>query len=178
MNFYEAAIQTVCTAYEITPETLKGECRDERIVEARKWYCLLTSPRPLVQSGRHINRDHATVLHHRREMRDTLTFYSIYRERYAIMRNLFDKILLEGRLNECSVGVMEYREQWKSYRDLLSAAERARGVLESMSTSVTGEPCVVCESGDGGFHVIRVRDRLVEPLHLNDMLDIIRNRNK
>jgi len=178
MNFYEAAIQAVCTAYEITPETLKGECRDERIVEARKWYCLLTSPRPLVQSGRHINRDHATVLHHRREMRDTLGLYSIYRERWLVMKKLFDRILMEGRLNECSVGVVEYRSQWKSYRDLLSAAERARRKLEEMSTSVAGEPCVVCENGDGEFHVIRVKNRLAEPLHLECMLNIIKERNK
>lgn len=178
MNIYEASIEVVCTAYEMTPETLRSDSRDERMVEARKWYCLLTSPRNMTQAGRYINRDHATVLHHRREMRDTLTLYPIYRERYVVMKKLLDRILMEGRMNECPVGVKEYREQWKTYRDLLSAAERARSVLEGMSTSITGEPCVVCENGDGGFHVIRVKDRLGEPLTLNCMLNIIRERNK
>ena len=178
MNTYEAAIQAVCTAYEITPELLRSDSRDERLVEARKWYCLLTSPRNLSAAGHYISRDHSTVLHHRREMRDIVNIYPIYRERYATMKHLFERILMDARMNECSVGVIEYREQWKTYRDLLSAAERARYVLEDMSTSIVGEPCVVCENGDGEFHVIRVKDRAGEPLMLERMLNIIRERNK
>lgn len=172
MNYYQAAIRAVCIAYEITPELLKSDSRDERLVEARKWYCLLTSPRSLSESGRYINRNHATVLHHRKEMRNTLGIYSIYKERWRVMRSLFDRILVDDKLSR--VGVVKYREQWMTYRDLLSAAENARHVLEEMSTSVAGEPCVVCESGGGEFHVIRVKDRIGEPLTLERMLDIIR----
>ena len=177
MNFYEAAIRTVCTAYDITPEVLRGDRRDERIVEARKWYCLLTTPRPLERSGRYINRDHATVLHHRREMRETIGIYPLHEERWRVMKRLFNSILVEERMNGCHVGVKEYRVEWRNYQDLLSAAENARHRLEELSTAVTGEPCVVCENGDGGFHVVKVRDRIGRPLPLVYMLNVIRRRD-
>ena len=177
MNFYEAAIRTVCTAYDITPEVLRGDRRDERIVEARKWYCLLTTPRPLERSGRYINRDHATVLHHRREMREAIGIYPLHEERWRVMKRLFNSILVEDRMNGCHVGVKEYRAEWRNYQDLLLAAENARHRLEELSTSITGEPCVVCENGDGGFHVVKVRDRIGRPLPLVYMLNVIRKRD-
>ena len=80
-------------------------------------------------------------------------------------------------MNGCHVGVKEYRTEWRNYQDLLSAAESARHRLEELSTAVTGELCVVCENGDGGFHVIRVKDRFGEPLTLEYMLNVIRRRD-
>lgn len=172
MNVYEAALRTICTAYEITPELLRGRSRDRRLVEARCWYCLLTEDRPSGKVGRYVGRDHATVVHSRRTMKDLINTYSPYRERWRILRVMFEKYLVEDSVPMPSI--RGYASLWKEYRDLLSAVEAVRRDLNELSTTIVGEECYVCERQAGELTVVKPTATEPEYLDLDDMKDIIR----
>ncbi len=173
MTRYEAAIRTVCIAFEITPQLLQGGDESRRFVEARQWYIMLTRRKPCVQAGRHIRRDHATVLHHRRKIKDLIEIYPSYREKWQVIQHLFDQILADT--SQCSVSLSQYMEQWREYRDLLAAASVARERLEALSTDVMNVPCRIHDSQDGQF--ILCRKNLHgdgEPVTLKEVLTTIR----
>lgn len=173
MTRYEAAIRTVCIAFEITPQLLQGGDRSKRLVEARQWYIMLTREKPCGQAGRHIGRDHVTVLQHRRKIRDLIEIYPSYREKWQVIQHLFDQILADT--SQCSVSLSQYRGQWREYRDLLAAVSVARERLETLSTDVMNVPCMVQESQDGQF--ILCRKNLHgdgEPVTLKEVLFTIR----
>lgn len=172
MNVYEAALKTICTAYEITPELLRGRSRDRRLAEARCWYCLLTGSKPSGRVGRYVGRDHATVVHSRRTMKDLISTYSPYRERWRILRVMFEKYLAEESVPMPSI--RRYASLWKDYRDLLSAAEAARRNLNELSTAIVGEQCWVCERREGELVVVKPTPTESDFLSLDDMKDLIR----
>lgn len=95
MNSYEAALRTVCIAFELTENEVCGLCRRERYVEARMWYAWLCSAK-LQSVSRRINRDHATVIYYRKKLRDYMSVYPIYQEKARIMKHLYDRVLMEG----------------------------------------------------------------------------------
>lgn len=173
MTIYEAAIRTVCIAFEITPQLLQSRDRSKRLVEARQWYSLLTGERPCGQAGRHIRRDHATMVHHRREIRDLIRIYPIYKEKWQIIQCLFERILVDAP--RCSVTLSQYRERWFEYRNLLTATSIAKAELEALSTEVVCDPCVVQELQDGNF-LLRRRSMEGESITLTEMLSTIRKR--
>lgn len=175
MTIYEAAIRTVCIAFEITPQLLQSRDRSKRLVEARQWYSMLTRKRPCERAGLHIRRDHATMVHHRREIRDLIGIYPIYREKWQIIQCLFERVLVADA-SRCNVTLSQYRGQWHEYRDLLAAVAIARAELEALSTEVMRDSCVVQECRDGDF-LLRRKNLEGEPISLSEVLSIIRKRN-
>lgn len=174
MNVYEAALKTVCTAYEITPEVLRSRCRNRRLALARCWYCLLTGSKPSSRVGRYVGRDHATVVYSRRMMKDLINIYPVYMERWRVLKAMFEKYLAEESVPMPSI--RRYASLWKDYRDLLSAAEAARRNLNELTTAIVGEECYVCERQEGGLVVVKPTTIPTESdyLSLDDMKDLIR----
>lgn len=176
MTIYEAAIRTVCTAFEITPQLLQGEDESRRFVEARQWYIMLTRRKPCIQAGRHIRRDHATVLHHRRKIKDLIEIYPSYREKWQVIQHLFDRIIADTP--QC-VSLFQYREQWKEYRDLLAAASAAKERLEALSTDIMNAPCRVQDSQDGQFMLCKKNlHGDGDPVTLKEVLSTIRRQKQ
>lgn len=173
MTIYEAAIRTVCIAFEITPQLLQSRDRGKRLVEARQWYSMLTRKRPCEQAGLHIRRDHATMVHHRREIRDLIGIYPIYKEKWQIIQCLFERVLAVDASSRCNVTLSQYRGQWDEYRDLLSAVAVARAELEALSTEVMCDPCVVQELQHGDF-LLRRKNLEGKPISLAEVLSTIR----
>jgi chromosomal replication initiation ATPase DnaA len=65
-------LQVVCTHFGVDVEQVKGVGRKAELTEARHYYCFLASKAycgyKLVQIGKEVNRDHATVLHAKRKL--------------------------------------------------------------------------------------------------------------
>ncbi len=63
----ESILQRICDRTGITPAMIKGKIQKSEIIEARRIFCHVCIRRykfTSIETGKHINRDHATVLYH------------------------------------------------------------------------------------------------------------------
>lgn len=174
-NYCEAALRTVCTACELTPEQIRGRSRLRPIVEARRWYCLLTERCSLNESGRYIGLKHDVVLYHRRVIRDLMAVYPVYRDRYRVMHSLFRRILSEEYVQH-PVSTVEWRVRWAECQRLLERAESALLALEGECENILESPCTVMKDPERGLIACPLGSG-EEPLTLDDVLARIKKRN-
>lgn len=148
MTQYEAAMETVCMAFEITPELLKKQDRTARLVETRMWFAWLIN-KSSTSIGRMIDRDHATILYYRSSIREMMKLYPIYREKAAVLRKLYD-----ARIKGMNEGTSRQRisRQRKYVNDLTAALYAAIHELYVMTNGDVTELCVLYKDDIDSIH--------------------------
>lgn len=159
MNSYEAALRTVCIAFELTENEVCGLCRRERYVEARMWYAWLCSTK-LQSVSRRINRDHATVIYYRKKLRDYMSAYPIYQEKARIMKHLYDRVLMESSV---PVSIKQFNRQCIEVRDLHSALQNAIRSMSRMAGDILKSDTTIKVFEDGSMIIIERGGRTYLP---------------
>ena len=92
-------LHVTCKALKITPEQVKSSTRKAEVVFARHVYCYLASTGgyhyTLVNIGKEINRDHASVLHAKRKLSDDVTMYKDIADKIDRIKSLIDSYTIE-----------------------------------------------------------------------------------
>jgi len=73
-------IGVLCEYYGVTLEQVRSKARHSSIVKVRAVYALMSREMGFAtkRSGLHINRDHATIIHHTKKLRDYLNKSKFY----------------------------------------------------------------------------------------------------
>lgn len=77
--------------YGYTEEQIRSKSRKGSLVICRMWISFLISENTklsLSKIGEYVNRDHSTVIHYKKELRQNITLYQYYREEYEILKRL------------------------------------------------------------------------------------------
>lgn len=92
-------LNITCKELNVTPEDVKSANRKGEIVQARHVFCYLAATGgynfTLVRIGKFINRDHASVLHARRKISDTIEMYIDTSKTVERIKSLVDSFTIE-----------------------------------------------------------------------------------
>ncbi len=99
-------LNVTCKELNVTPEEVRSENRKAEIVHARHIFCYLAATGgynfTLVNIGKFINRDHASVLHARKKLIDIIEMYRDTAETVERIKSLVDSFSIES-FEEASV---------------------------------------------------------------------------
>lgn len=90
-------IETVCEHCDVEFKQLYSKSRAANIVEARQlasYFIYFLTEHSLKSTGRMLNRDHATVMHSIKVVRNQIEFNKKYREKYNL---IYLKILFKSK---------------------------------------------------------------------------------
>jgi chromosomal replication initiator protein len=93
-------LKVTCKELNVLPEEVTSKKRNAEIVYARHIYCYLASTGgfnfTLVNIGKFINRDHASVLHARKKISDSAEMYRDIAEKVERIKSLVDNYTIES----------------------------------------------------------------------------------
>lgn len=109
---HKKLLSIVSDFYNISEETLKSRTREREIVKARQMFWLLASVfcggLTSHKLGTLLNRDHTTVLHGIKKMREEIEMYSDYKEDYRYFSEKIDgRFIPKNRIIYCNTCIYE-----------------------------------------------------------------------
>ncbi len=84
----ESILQRICDRTGITPAMIKGKIQKSEIIKARRIFCHVCTRSykfTSIETGKHINRDHATVLYHANKVDSFLSFDKNFQEHFDMI---------------------------------------------------------------------------------------------
>tara|TARA_R100001163_G_C4951956_1_gene119351 strand:+ start:223 stop:663 length:441 start_codon:yes stop_codon:yes gene_type:complete len=111
----------ICDSLHLSETQFMSSSRKREYVDAKTMYCKIASELTSESStfiGKSINRDHATVLHHRKKHETLYTYDRDYRHKYMLILNLLPVRLSEIKSYKCLIDVMMERNKYLSDRYL------------------------------------------------------------
>jgi hypothetical protein len=111
----------ICDTLQLNEIEFMSASRKREYVDAKTMYCKIATELTSDSStliGRSINRDHATVLHHRKKHETLYSYDRNYRHKYMLILNLLPTKLSELKSYKCLIDTMMERNKYLSDRYL------------------------------------------------------------